>query len=114
LGGGRVVAPIDVLVHMDRLAPDDLAAWRRGKVPYLERVLRGNLTRHSRLLRILRFQAHDLDLAPSITVYTRHGKGRGNDSASPRPATPGSRWPTRRTSSGSGRRRSTRLRRRRP
>ena len=29
----------------------------------------------ARLLRILRFDAHDLKLVPSITVYTRWGKG---------------------------------------
>jgi hypothetical protein len=34
-----------------------------------------NLTRLSRLLRILRFHAHDLKLVPSITVYERWGKG---------------------------------------
>lgn len=32
-------------------------------------------TRLSRLLRILRYHAHDLRLAPSATVYRRWGKG---------------------------------------
>lgn len=40
-----------------------------------EQVIHGNLTRLSRLLRILRLHAHDLNLAPSQTVYRRHGKG---------------------------------------
>jgi hypothetical protein len=44
-------------------------------VPYLEKVIDCNLTRLSRLLRILRFHAHDLKLVPSITVYTRWGEG---------------------------------------
>jgi len=34
-----------------------------------------NLTRLSRLLRLLRFHAHDLDLVPTQTVYHRRGKG---------------------------------------
>ena len=34
-----------------------------------------NLTRLSRLLRILRFHAHDLNLKPSPTIYNRYGKG---------------------------------------
>jgi hypothetical protein len=71
----KVVAPLDVLVGMDLLAPEDIEAWRRGRVPYLERVIRGNLTRLSRLLRILRFHAHDLKLVPSSSVYLRWGKG---------------------------------------
>src|SRR5688572_22433196 len=71
LAKGKVVAPVDVLVRMELLAPDKLEDWRRGRVPYLERVIRGNLTRLSRLLRILRMHAHDLKLVPSVTVYMR-------------------------------------------
>ena len=75
LARGNVVAPIDVLVGMNLLAPERLEDWRRGRVPYLEKVIDCNLTRLSRLLRILRFHAHDLKLVPSITVYARWGKG---------------------------------------
>jgi hypothetical protein len=63
---GKVVAPVDVLVVMDLLSREDLENWRQGRVPYLERVVRSNLTRLSRLLRILAFHAHDLSLVPSI------------------------------------------------
>ena len=75
LARGKVVAPVDVLIGMDLLKPKSLEDWRRGRVPYLERVIRCNLGRLSRLLRILRFHAHDLKLVPSITVYMRWGKG---------------------------------------
>ena len=75
LARGTVVAPVDVLVSIDFLTADQLRAWRRGQVPYLERVINCNLTRLSRLLRILRFIAHDLNLKPSSTVYLRRGKG---------------------------------------
>ena len=44
-------------------------------MPYLERVINCNLTRLSRLLRIVRFHAHDLNLVPSVTAYIRWGKG---------------------------------------
>ena len=54
------MAPVDVLVGMDLLRTEQLDNWRRGRVPYLERVINCNLTRLSRLLRILRFHAHDL------------------------------------------------------
>jgi hypothetical protein len=72
---GKVVAPVDVLVEMGLLALEHLDDWRRGKVPYLERVIRCNFTKLSRLLRILRFHVHDLNLVPSMTVYMRWGKG---------------------------------------
>jgi len=72
---GRVFAPVDVLVGMGLLRPDHLEAWRHGRVPYLEQVINCNLTRLSRLLRILRLLAHDLNLVPSLTVYWRCGSG---------------------------------------
>jgi hypothetical protein len=72
---GKVVTPVDVLVRMNLLAPDHLEAWRRGRVSYLERVINCNLSRLSRVLRILRFHAHDLNLVPSVTVYRRWTKG---------------------------------------
>jgi hypothetical protein len=70
----KVVTPIDVLITMHLLTPADVLAWRHGQVPYLEQVIQGNLSRLSRLLRILRFHAHDLNLVPSTTVYYRWGK----------------------------------------
>jgi hypothetical protein len=75
LAEGKVVAPVDVLVKMDVLTPKDLEDWRFGRVPYLERVIRGSLSRLSRLLRILGFHCHDLKLVPSQTAYVRWGKG---------------------------------------
>jgi hypothetical protein len=72
----NVVAPVDVLVGMGLLTAARLDHWRRGGVPYLEQVIDCNLARLSRLLRILRFHAHDLNLVPSVAVYVRRGKGR--------------------------------------
>ncbi len=71
----KVVAPVDVLVGMGLLAPERLEDWRRGRVLYLEQAIDCNLTRLSRLLRILRFHVHDLKLVPSVTAYIRWGKG---------------------------------------
>lgn len=75
LEDGKVVTPIDVLLGMGLLEQQRLHDWRRGRVPYLEKVIDCNLTRLSRLLRILRFHAHDLNLKPSWTAYTRWGMG---------------------------------------
>lgn len=72
---GKVVAPVDVLIRMGLLTQEQLVSWRHGRVPYLERVIDCNLMRLSRLLRILRFHAHDLNLKPSWTAYVRWGKG---------------------------------------
>lgn len=50
LQNGNVVAPVDVLVGMGLLTREHLEDWRRGRVPYLERVINCNLTRLGRLL----------------------------------------------------------------
>ena len=72
---GKVVIPVDVLVGMDLLTRQHLEDWRRGRTPYLERVVNCNPARLARVLRILRFHAHDLNLKPSLTVYVRSGSG---------------------------------------
>lgn len=75
LAKDKVVAPVDMLVQMRLLEPTHLEDWRRGRVPYLEKIIDANLTRLSRLLRILRFHTHDLKIVPSVTAYMRRGKG---------------------------------------
>ena len=54
LGRNRFVAPIDVLTGLGWLRPDHTEPWRRGRVPYLERVTVASLGKLSRALRILR------------------------------------------------------------
>jgi hypothetical protein len=65
----RFVSPVEVFVELQLLMPDDLQKWKRGQVPYLERVIHCNLSRAGRILRVLRFHAHDLNLKPSHTCY---------------------------------------------
>jgi hypothetical protein len=69
------VAPLELFIRMDLLSPESVENWRRGRIAYLERVIRCNLAKTSRILRILRMHAHDLDLKPSLTVYKRWTKG---------------------------------------
>jgi hypothetical protein len=69
------VAPIRLFVSMGLLDVQDIDNWRKGQVPYLERVVKCNLAKAGRILRILRFHAHDLNLKPSVTVYRRKTAG---------------------------------------
>ena len=75
----KVVRPIDMLIGMQLLSRNDLEEWRHGRVPYLEKVIDCNLTRLSRLLRILQFHAHDLNLVPSDAAYVRPDRGQERD-----------------------------------
>ena len=76
LARSNVVAPIEILMEMGNLSKANYEAWRRGQTPYLERVFEGSLSKANRILRIIGFHAHDLDMVPSQTVYRQWGKGR--------------------------------------
>jgi hypothetical protein len=69
------VAPLELFIRMDLLSPESVENWRRGRIAYLERAIHCNLAKASRILRILRMHAHDLDLKPSLTEYKRWTKG---------------------------------------
>lgn len=70
-----VFSPIDIFMEMGRLSKNNYEAWRKGHVPYLERVIEGNLSKTNRILRIIGFHAHDLDMVSRQTVYHQWGKG---------------------------------------
>ena len=74
LAQGPVVAPVEVFIKMGMLRQQDVESWRRLKIPYLEKAIQGSLPKISRILRILRFYAHDLNLRPSHTAYCSWGK----------------------------------------
>lgn len=76
LSTSDMVSPVEVLMEMGNLSKKDHDAWRKGQVPYLERVFEGNLSKANRILRIIGFHAHDLNMRPSQTVYHQWGKGK--------------------------------------
>ena len=45
-----VIAPVEVLLEMGNLSRANHDAWRKGQVPYFERVFEGNLSKASRIL----------------------------------------------------------------
>ncbi len=71
-----VVIPAEVFIQMGNLTKEDYEAWRFGRIPYLERVIKCNLSKANRILRILRLYAEDRGLRPSRTVYKKWGKGQ--------------------------------------
>ena len=69
------ITPVAVFISMGLLERRDVENWRAGRIPYLEQAVQCNLSKASRILRILRFHAHDLNLKPSMTVYKRKTAG---------------------------------------
>ena len=76
LAHADVVAPTEILIEMGNLSQKNYEAWRKGKIPFLERVFEGNLSKANRILRIIGFHAHDLNMVPRNTHYHQWGKGK--------------------------------------
>jgi hypothetical protein len=64
LKAGDVVAPLDVLVRLEVLEPEQVEIWRRGGLPYLERGIQAGLSRVARLLRLVAEHSLSLGLRP--------------------------------------------------
>lgn len=76
VAGNRQVTPIDVLIGIGWLAPSDVERWRRGQVPYLERVATANLKKLGVALRALRRWAEAQDLSPRHVPYRAQTRDR--------------------------------------
>jgi len=71
----EVICPIDLFIQLGNLTPSNHKNWITGKVPYLERVIAGNLSKFSRILKIIGFHAHDLNMKPCKPNYSPNVRG---------------------------------------
>ena len=73
------VSAVDLLMRMNILSQKDYEAWRLRKIPYLEKVLNGNLGKISFVLRtFVDYAQNHCRLKPSWTAYNSWGKGPKN------------------------------------
>jgi hypothetical protein len=75
LATADVVTPVEVLVRLEILTPEQVSAWRRGQLPYLERAITAGLQKVGRLLRVLDSQARAKGLVATEAKHWRSGKG---------------------------------------
>ena len=71
-------APVDVLMDVGYLSKQDYENWRYGRVDYLERVCKANLSMLSLVLREMRSYAEKAGLKPSFCYYKRWGTKKKN------------------------------------
>jgi hypothetical protein len=69
------VTMLDVLLFTGRVEEHDHLAWRNGQVPYLEKVIHGNLSKASVMLREFHRVCREAGYKPSWTAYRKWGKG---------------------------------------
>ena len=70
------ISNVSILMKIGHLTHKDYEAWRRGRLPYLERAFQGSLSKANRYLRIIGFHAHDLNMTPIQRTYRQIGKKR--------------------------------------
>jgi hypothetical protein len=68
------IAAVDVIMRLGWLTPEAHESWRFGRVPYLEQVVTGNLSRLGFTMGELRNFAQQVGLRPSWTGYVTWGK----------------------------------------
>lgn len=69
------VSSLDLLLKMEKISSKQVEEWRFGKIQYLERVVRGNLSQLNYILTKLGEIARNEGLKESFTVYMSWGKG---------------------------------------
>lgn len=70
------IAPLDVFIRLGWLDVKDYEDWRRRRVPYLEAVIQGSLSRMSFTMKLLHRNSLRGKLKPSWTGYCSWGKKR--------------------------------------
>ena len=70
-----IATPVEVLMAIGVLSKADYENWRFGRVDYLERVCKINLSKLSSINREIRAFARRNELKPSLTDYKKWGKG---------------------------------------
>jgi len=63
------VSAVDLFIGLGWLNQANLLDWKKGKIPYLERVVTANLKKISRAMKEFRTWATHAKLKKSITIY---------------------------------------------
>lgn len=71
----RYVSTVDLLVKLNYLSEEDCKKWRFGKIEFLEKVCRVNLSRLNFIHRTLNIISTEMNLRKSWTAYMKYGKG---------------------------------------
>lgn len=70
----RTVRTIDVFNRVGVLSEENIKKWQAGKINYLESVIECNLSKANRIMAILGFHSHDLNLVKSSNFVKRKGR----------------------------------------
>lgn len=67
------ISAVDLFVKMSIVDPVHFKRWKKGQVPYFEKIVHCNLSKANRILQVFRMHAHDLKMGSKIVKYSRKG-----------------------------------------
>jgi hypothetical protein len=70
------ISMVDVLMELGKLSREDYERWRFRQVPFLERVIHGNLAQLNAMLRAVQINSARGNMKASWTAYMSWGKGQ--------------------------------------
>lgn len=70
------VSTIDIFIGIGFLQPVHVQDWKKGKIPYLEKVIQGNLGKISHVMKCFRQWVIQKSLKPSETAYLARTRGQ--------------------------------------
>lgn len=73
--GKGYVCSVDILLQLNYLTKKDYEDWRFGRIDYLERVCKTNLSKLSLINKLIRKYSTELNLKSSLIEYNKYGKG---------------------------------------
>ncbi len=65
---------IDVFQRIEVLSDDNIRKWQSGRVNCLESVIECNLSKANRIMSVLGFHSHDINLSKSSNLIKRKGQ----------------------------------------
>ena len=68
------ISIINIFMEMSLLTEKNYFEWYKGNIPYLEKVINCNLSKINRILRIIGYYCHDLNLGQKYNSYKHNRK----------------------------------------
>ena len=57
LAESDIISPLQLFQRLSLLSDSEINDWKNSRIPFLERVLKCNLSKASRILRLMRFRS---------------------------------------------------------
>lgn len=72
----QAISVVDIFAKVGIIEKEHYEKWRKGQIPYLEKICKGNLTKINSTINEIFKYAKELNLKSSWTYFKKYGKGK--------------------------------------